>query len=77
MFDIEPSYEDQSGVGTADPMHVMRVRPPGNPVVTDGAASNVGSSRLRNSPRPPRIDRGVTRFQAQVDVACSNYWIGR
>src|SRR5690349_8145072 len=56
MLEIALSYDDQSGVGTAEPMHVTRVRPPGKPVVTDGAASNAGSSRLRNSPIPPRIE---------------------
>src|SRR5690242_10682806 len=78
MFAGEFSYDDQSGDGTADPMQLMRVSPPGKPVVTDGAASNAGSSKLRNSPPPPRSDPdgfpappGRFRVKPNLGLTCS------
>src|SRR6516162_9834696 len=54
MFDVLVANAFQSGVGTAPPMHEIRSRPSARPVLTDGAASSVGSIRFRNCPTPPR-----------------------
>src|SRR5258708_4774122 len=63
-------HATQSGAGTADPMHEIRVNPPGKPVCTYALERSDGSSRLRNSPNPNRtIPPGYVGVRALFHVS--------